>query len=298
MPDNPDQFAVDIFWVYPTVLLDDSAWLMNITDKKLIAAAQLSVVTEARAFSSQANLYAPLYRQMNIYGFTNDSEEWEPIADYGMDDVHRALAYYLKHYNKGRPFILAGHSQGSYDLIQIVLASWGKTKPPSKELSPDEQLIADAKDRLIAGYVVGWSLTRQDLRLNPEIKVCDEPHQTGCFVSYNSVAPGKQKESPVIFPGAIVVNPLIWTRDTALAPAKDNRGSTFINKDGTYQILPRFASAQIADFGLSVVAKDPERLEAPGFPEGVYHGYDYPLFYENIMSNASQRIQAYFKQKH
>ena len=143
-----------------------------------------------------------------------------------------------------------------------------------------------------------WTLsvgspTDQDLKDNPAIRICEEAHQTGCFISYNSVAPGKQKDSPLILPGAIVVNPLTWTRDTALAPAKLNRGSTFFNEDHTYQIMPGFASAQIADGGLAVVAKDPGRLNVPFFPKGVYHGFDYPLFYENIAANAAQRIQAY-----
>ncbi|WP_321342026.1 DUF3089 domain-containing protein [Breoghania sp.] len=278
LPKNPDRFAVDIIWLYPTVLVDNSAWLMDITRKDLIAGAAESVATEARIFSGQANLYAPLYRQMNLAGFNLPEAERDAIVAYGEDDAKRAMAYYMEHYNKGRPFILAAHSQGSYVLTQLLVDYWGKL---------------GIEDRLIAGYVVGWSLTRQDLKDNPAITICENALQTGCFVSYNSVAPGRQKASPLILPGAIVVNPLTWTREDTLAPASDNRGSTFFNKDHTYQILPGFASAQIADGGLAVVAKDPERLNSPFFPEGVYHGFDYPLFYENIMANASQRIQTY-----
>lgn len=55
-PDDPDRFAVDIIWVYPTVLFDNSAWLMNISRKDLIAGAAESVASEARVFSGQANL--------------------------------------------------------------------------------------------------------------------------------------------------------------------------------------------------------------------------------------------------
>ncbi len=97
----------------------------------------------------------------------------------------------------------------------------------------------------------------------------------------------------MIFPGAIVVNPLTCTREDTLAPASLNRGSVFIEKNGTYRIEPEFASAQIADGGLVVVAKDPQRLASEFFPAGVYHSYDYPLFEENIAMNAAQRIQAY-----
>ncbi|MBG6175514.1 MAG: DUF3089 domain-containing protein [Roseibium album] len=277
-PEDPDQFDIDILWLYPTVLTGDSAWLMNISRKDLVASAELSIKTEARVFSGQANLYAPLYRQMNLAGFYLPEPERDAIVEYGVHDVRQAFEHYMQHYNKGRPFILAAHSQGSYLLTQLLVKYWGEI---------------GIEDQLIAGYVVGWSITDEDLRDNPSIEICDAAHQTGCFVSYNSVAPGKQKDSPVIFPGAIVVNPLTWTREDTLAPASRNRGSVFMEKSGTYQILPGFASARIANGGLEVVAEDPDRLKSKFFPEGVYHSYDYPLFAENISMNAAQRIQAY-----
>lgn len=282
IPDDPDRFAVDIIWVYPTVLYDDSAWLMDISRKDLIAEAAESVASEARVFSGQANLYAPLYRQMNLAGFYLPEAERDAIVDYGKGDVRNALQYYLDHHNNGRPFILAAHSQGSYVLTQLIVEYFGKI---------------GVEDQLIAGYLIGWSITQEDLRDNPAITICSEPHQINCFISYNSVAPGKQKESPVIQDGAVVVNPLTWTRDDNLAPAELNRGSSFFEKDGAFQTLPGFASAQISEGGLAVVAKDPERLTNKFFLPGVYHSYDYSLFFENLSSNAAQRIQAYLSNR-
>lgn len=277
-PKDPDQFAVDIVWIYPTVLYDESAWLMDITRKDLIAGAEETVATEAHSFSGLANLYAPLYRQMNLSGFNLPKEQRDALAAYGEEDVRRALKYYLDHHNNGRPFIIAAHSQGSYVLTQLALDHWGKI---------------GLEDRMIAAYVIGWSITADDLKANPKITICDEPHQTGCFISYNSVAAGHQKDAPMILPGAVVVNPLTWTRDETLAPASLNRGSTFFNKDQSSKTLPHFTSAQIADGGLVVTPKDPSLLASPFFPAGVYHSYDYSLFFENIRANAAQRIEAY-----
>lgn len=277
-PSDPDRYAVDVIWVYPTVLYDNSAWLMDITRPDLIAGAKETVATEARAFSGQANLYAPFYRQMNLDGFNLDPKESDALVAYGEDDIRRALKYYMEHHNKGRPFILASHSQGSYVLTQLILHNWGKI---------------GVEDQLIAGYLIGWSITDDDLKANPAINICFTPHQTGCFISYNSVAPGRQSAAPMILPGATVVNPLTWTRDPAPAPRRLNMGSTFFNKDGSSQSYPGFASAQIKDGGLEVVAEDPKRLANPYFPPGVYHGYDYSLFFENIRSNAAQRIETY-----
>lgn len=277
-PDDPDKYAVDIIWIYPTVLYDNSAWLMDITRKDLIAGAEETVETEAHAFSGLANLYAPFYRQMNLSGFNLPDEQRDAIVAYGEEDVRRALKYYLDHYNKGRPFIVAAHSQGSYVLTQLALDHWG---------------TIGHEDRMIAAYAIGWSITDEDLKTNPKITICAEARHTGCFISYNSVAAGHQKDAPMILPGAIVVNPLTWTRDDALAPASLNRGSTFFNKDDTSKTLPHFTSAQIADGGLVVTPKDPSLVESPFFPAGVYHSYDYSLFFENIRANAAQRIEAY-----
>jgi hypothetical protein len=278
-PDDPDRFGVDIVWVYPTVLYDDPAWLMDITRKNLVAGAEESVATEARVFSGQANLYAPLYRQMNLAGFDLAAPERDALTSYGEDDVLRALRYYLKTHNNGRPFILAAHSQGSYVLTQLLLHHWGKI---------------GIEDQLIAAYLVGWSITKQNLQQNPALHMCAEAHETGCIISYNSVAPGAQKSAPMILEGAVVVNPLTWSMDDAPAPASLNEGSTFFNKDGTSEVHPGFASAQIADGGLVVIPKNAKRLETPFFAKGVYHGYDYPLFFQNLQSNAAQRIQSYF----
>jgi pimeloyl-ACP methyl ester carboxylesterase len=281
-PEDPDQFAVDLVWIYPTVLYDESAWLMDITRKDLIAGAQETVATEAHAFSGLANLYAPFYRQMNLSGFNLPKQQRDALAAYGEEDVRKALKYYLDHHNNGRPFIVAAHSQGSYVLTQLALHHWGR--------------IGHEK-RMIAAYVIGWSITGDDLKVNPKITICDEPHQTGCFISYNSVAAGHQKDAPMILPGAVVVNPLTWTRDEALAPASLNRGSTFFNKDQSSRTLPHFTSARIADGGLVVTPKDPSLLESPFFPAGVYHSYDYSLFFENIRANAAQRIEAYLSER-
>lgn len=29
LPENPDEHGVDIFWVYPTIFVNDKAWLMD-----------------------------------------------------------------------------------------------------------------------------------------------------------------------------------------------------------------------------------------------------------------------------
>ena len=127
LPANPNRFAVDVFWVYPTVPSDKNVWIVNPTGNAHRKAAHHTLVSEASVFDHHTNIYAPLYRQMSMEGLSLRAAKRELLLQYGEDDVWRALQFYLEHYNKGKPFILAGHSQGSNILTQIVMHHWGKT---------------------------------------------------------------------------------------------------------------------------------------------------------------------------
>ena len=282
-PDNPSEHPVDIFWVYPTILADDTHWLMDVTSPSMIKKAQGTIRKQASVFMDQANLYAPLYRQMNMAAIALSPAEQQAIIKYGMEDVWHAFSYYLKHLNQGRPFILAGHSQGSNLLTELVIRYWGT-------LGVEEQLVA--------GYFIGWSITGDDLKKNPTLAICESAKQTNCFINYNTMANGRQSFAPTRIAGALVVNPLTWTTSGDFAPASLNLGSKFFYEDGTSEVIPNFTSAQIIDSGLVVQPKDPALVDSGSatFPKGVYHVFDYSLFYENLRQNVGVRIKNFFSQ--
>jgi len=282
VPDTPGVHPVDVFWAYPTVLHDDVHWLMNTTSPEMRQLARNTITRQASVFLDDANLYVPMYRQMNMAALALSPAEQGKLVEYGMEDVWQALNYYLANLNQGRPFILAGHSQGSNILVDLMVRHWGSLQ---------------AEDRLVAGYCIGWSITRDDLKKNPALKMCADARQNGCFIAYNSVAAGRQGAAPTILPGSVVVNPLTWKTDGAYAPAKRNLGGRFFNRDGSSRLVPNFTSAQVKDFGLVVEPKDPAlvTIESTTFPQGVYHQFDYSLFYENLRQNARDRIHAYFE---
>lgn len=280
IPDGAPDKAMDVFWVYPTVLMDDDHWLMEMDDAASREGAQRTIDHQASVFTQNANLYAPLYRQMNLAGLSLSDEERQERLRYAHEDVKRALLYYITHYNNGRPFIIAGHSQGSNILADIMVDGWGSL---------------GGEQNMVAAYLIGWSITDKDLARNPKVRICESEDQTGCFITYNSVAPGKQGDAPTILPGAVVVNPLSWTTDTERAPATRNLGAVFFSDNGAAMVYPHFASAQVQDGGLVVIPADPSLVQCKGssFPKGVYHVYDYSLFYENLKANAQERLRAF-----
>lgn len=278
-PDTPTA-AVDVFFVYPTVLFNDKDWIMDTNRPDMRAAAQTSLDTQAVVFEGQANIYAPMYRQMNIAGLGLNDTDAAPLQEIAHSDVWRALKHYLKYENKGRPFFLAGHSQGSMILTDLLLEHWGST---------------GAEDMLVAALLLGWSLTPEDLATYPAVKMCEHSGQTGCVISYNTMAEGRQSAAPTLKAGALTVNPLSWTMDGNLVPADKNLGAVFFDADSAPTHYPQFTSAQIVDSGLVVQPEDIDLVTVKGghFPDGVYHAFDYSLFFDNLKANIQERITAF-----
>ncbi|WP_319469302.1 DUF3089 domain-containing protein [uncultured Pseudodesulfovibrio sp.] len=279
-PANPGEHLVDVFWVYPTVLHDAEHWLMDTASPEMKKSAQPTLVRQAGVFDQVANIYAPMYRQMNMAALSLSKSEQDRLIAYGMQDVWNALQYYLKHDNNGRPFILAGHSQGSNILVNLMVKHWGSI---------------GAESRLVAGYTIGWSITRDDLAKNRDLRICTSAEQTGCFVTYNTVAAGRQKVAPTLLKNSVAVNPLNWRTDGEFAPASMNMGAKFFMDDGSVKDVDHFTSAQVVDGGVVVQPKDPALVAVPAavFPEGVYHQFDYSLFWNNLRQNSARRIEVF-----
>ncbi len=279
-PDNPDEHTADILWFYPTVL-EEGDMLMDYTDKDLQQAAMGTIDHQASVFTDSANLYAPFYRQLNKNGFSLELSKVNELLAYGQSDMWRAIAYYLEHYNNGRPFIIAGHSQGSSNLLEILKENWGTT---GKE------------DLLVAAYLIGWSITPADIAENPLIRMCESATDINCFIAYNSLKDGLQDQSIQITAGTWVTNPLSWessTEDGELVPAYDNLGAVFFPEGEEPVYYPGFTSAQIKDSGLVCDVADPDLISPSAMPVGIYHRDDYSLFYMNLKENARQRILAF-----
>lgn len=276
LPKTVDR-PVDVFWIYPTVYHGDPV-LAPVDDPQMEKDARRTLEMQAGVFSGSANLFAPLYRQSNISVLHMDPEDKDRYLGVGLTDIVNAFDYYIRNLNQGRPFILAGHSQGSNLLIDLLKRKFG---------NPDLQ------KRLVAAYAIGWSVTEDDLKKNPFLRICRDSEQTGCIVAYNCVADGAQEKAPTIMPGSVVVNPLSWTTDGNVAPASENLGSVFFDPEGNRKEAAHFTSAQVKNSGLVVVPADTEGLDDMPFGPGIYHKYDYAFFYRNLEANAIERIEAY-----
>ena len=283
--DTSSSLPVDIFYLYPTAWQkgsNDSNYC-SVDNASMIKGANGAFNRQASAFLPVGNIYAPYYRQADaMYTLTlpTIAQQDEAVRMIPAADGVAAFNYYLDHYNKGRPFILAGHSQGSNVLLYILAQI--KDQP-------------EVLDRMVAAYVIGFSVTKDYLAQNSPLKFAAGPDDTGVIISYNTEAEGVTN-SPLVRPGALAINPISWTLTESEAPKEDNAGSIRPVTMALSDLTPvkNLASAQVDTTRGVVVCKsvDAGRYSMQGFP-GVYHSYDYPFYFYNIRANAQNRVEKY-----
>ncbi|MFA7677481.1 MAG: DUF3089 domain-containing protein [Candidatus Omnitrophota bacterium] len=292
--DKPKK-GVDVFYVYPTIYVGKEPKNMDIFDPQLRSNAQGLLIAQAGVYSPYANLFAPFYRQQSAATQSMEPNNGgkdafaDPLFIKGYKDVERAFDYYLKNLNRDRPFILAGHSQGSMVVINLL-----------RNRFADKKL----QKRLVAAYPIGYSLTTKDLKQYPWIKLAREETDTGAVITFNTQGPNA-KGSPVLLEGAVAINPLNWKTDSIFAEREKNIEARFFN-DATgepIEQIPNFAGAYIDVNTGALIATDIQPIESDKidivnmgrWPAEVYHRYDYSFWYDNIKENVRKRIDAYFK---
>jgi hypothetical protein len=295
VPSSADK-PVDVFYLYPTSYQkqsDSSPNICAVDDPIMVKYSQLAFARQATAFTTVGNIYAPFYRQADAgYTLTLPQDEQDKVVGgIPTTDATAAFAYYIEHYNNGRPFILAGHSQGS-NVLLYLLSGYLKDRP-------------DVYARMVAAYVVGYSVTPDYLAANPHLKFATGPDDTGVIISYNTQAPEIGGKNPVVLPGALAINPITWTTDETAAAASQNLGSIALNSDGSPVLGEDGTPAPVKDFadatvdkaqGVIICSTAPVDKLAPGnavFPKGVYHSFDYPFYYFDIRANAAERVDKY-----
>ena len=187
----------DVFYILPTCVWDwtDSqgrtVHFADVRNPEHIAAMLPSNELAYDIFGKYADFYSPYYRQITLDSWTSD-EIAEERFPYAMEDVCRAFDYYMEHWNDGRPFFLAGFSQGAKCVVELL-----------KSLDEDEY------SRLIAAYVIGYKVTESDMR-NPNIRPAQSADDTGVTVCYNSVE-SVASVSPGLAASEFCINPLNWS---------------------------------------------------------------------------------------
>ena len=176
--------GTDCFYVYPTVSRDAGVNSDLSPDEEKTA-----VEVQFARFAGTCRTFAPLYRSMTvglIASIAAGADFKGPFATaYG--DVRSAWKEYLAKYNKGRPFVLVGHSQGSW-MLQTLIAQEIEGKPIARQMQL--AIIPGFNVLVPQGRLVGGTFK--------STPVCARSGQTGCVMTWVSY---REKNAPP--PGAV-----------------------------------------------------------------------------------------------
>ncbi len=291
---------VDTFYIFATEYImgsfaEGAPDYGSLDNKEMIDGMHVEYLGHATAYGDSTNVFAPYYRQSGLkYAgevYARDGNLNAALLGMPYDDITAALDYFFEHYNEGRPFIIAGHSQGSA-LLKEVLMRYFK-----------EHL--DYYKRMVAAYVIGFAVTKEELETYKYLKFATGESDAGVIVSWNTEGQGNVEadaKTVVLMPGGISINPLNWKLDETYAPASMNLGSLIVNEQtGEPEIGDAGADAQVNLARGSIVTnakavpmpEDAAKVAAAYFGPDGRHGEDYTLFYNNIKDNVAKRIATY-----
>lgn len=271
-----DENKIDVFYCLSTALLDsvdeNGNSLLNacLNDKD-----RETIDTEYKHMSTKLfdnehfNFIAPYYRIMTFKTYDIVQKNKSVVKFLGayksaMDDLLNAFNYYMKHQNNGRPFIIAGFSQGAMMLRHVV-----------KQMT-DEQL-----SRMIASYMMGYQITKKDMQ-HKNIKPATGEDDLGVSISYNSVKTVDCMWKGVNNKAATCINPLNWKTDDTPAQLIYDGDKATVHVDQDHHLL-------VVD-GL-----DSNKYDGMGYPieKGIYHMWDIRFYADAINKNAIHRSKLF-----
>lgn len=269
-----DTQATDVFFLYPTSLIGNkrnhARWNADVNDGKLNDDTDnSSILFQASIFNAAGQVYAPRYRQAHLQAFYGkDTTSARLALQLAYTDVLAAFDYYLKYENKGRPFILAAHSQGTVHARQLIR---------------DRIENTSLQQQMVVAYLVGYPIPKTYFKA---VQPCTTPDQTGCYCTWRTwerayaLRKGNQ-------PDVVCTNPLVWTTQSGqYAPKNLNKGGVVKPFEA---VRPAITDAEV-NRGFLLARK-------PKFPGSFllrrknYHIGDLNLYYVNVRENAVQRAR-------
>ena len=219
-------------------------------------------------YSGRLNYYSPYYRQLSMQSWATEEMALSrlPLA---LSDCRRSWDYYIGHLNQGRPFILAGFSQGAHAMTDII------------RHMPDS-----VASRMVAAYAIGYKITREDTMACKHLRPAQGSTDTGVTICFNSVKT-VECEIPVVSVGNLFcINPVNWRTDTVSTPfvlyGRKKNDTLSVSLDPVSRLL------------LVKGYKDDKPMPIIGVP-GNYHHLELKFYHPYIRQNMADRVAAWYR---
>ncbi len=265
-------YETDVFYILPTCIWDwsdENGVVQNYADpfnEEQREAMRPSYELAEDIFASQSNYYAPYYRQISLNSWLegeNCVAERFPAA---MEDIKLAFEYFIEEYNCGRPFIIAGFSQGGKCVVELL------------KIMPDSLY-----SRMVAAYAIGYKVSAEEVEEYSTITLASGQDDLGSVISYNSVE-NELGVSGMLSPTVACINPINWQTDSSVATVRD----------GVTVHVDESSCTLFVD-GLDSEEYYIEEL-MPLLPLGNYHLQELTLYQESLTQNVQDRIENFNSQ--
>jgi hypothetical protein len=300
LPADPQTWSAkdgpaDIFFVHPTTF-DAGRWNDSIDDKRSASFLERVMIPNyAGPFAVVGRVFAPRYRQANLYSMLTLREDARDARRLAYGDVEAAFSFYMAHYNQGRPLIIAGVEQGG------ALA---------ERLARDDiQPYPDRMKRLAAVYAIETGVAADQHGPGSPLPACTRRDEAGCIAAWISEEPGQQKQArnrlrrSSIWVGdqldellprqPICVNPLVGAATGVRVPRKANLGAANASRL-EWGVQPGFLSDQVgahcADGILHVGRPKSASLRGGRNWAERMRVSAYNLFYADLQADAKARV--------
>lgn len=266
-------FDADVFYILPTCVhqgdpaLGEDSHFADLGNPDHIKGMDFSHALAKSVFGAGANFYSPYYRQLDLESWGEKEDVLEKRMERALIDVFDAFDYYYDNLRGGRPFVLAGFSQGALAVKEIY-----------KRMS-DEQ-----RGNMVAAYVMGFSVTAEDMTECPAIRAAQDSSDTGCFICYNTV--GEGTEVGGMFGSSVMcINPTNWHTDSI--------PGALTGIDASVAVNPATNVLEVSGLDLDeYFIEDLDYL----FPRGVLHLQEIYFYEDCLRHNVGLRIESFLRE--
>lgn len=271
-PRGNEDYADVIYFVSTNIIESHDAEgnksMTAVLDSAEIETLSLEIAhMQHNVFPDSLNFFAPFYHQATMEAIVGPVSEAAPVMYKVYGECIAAFNFYFHHMNHGRPFILAGFSQGAMIVKEIL-----------KNMT-DKQY-----SQLVAAYVLGEEITEEDI-LNPHIVPATGPRDKGVTISFNSVC----GEGATANPGSIwdlvsgspaaCINPVNWCTDATPAPLASGKFNLSVALDTTRNVVV------VSGYGDNW----PRPAFAAPWPDGCLHGQEILIYNQSLSRNVLDR---------
>ena len=219
--------------------------------------------------SGKLNFFSPFYRQCSLQTFTSESLTRARLS-IASADVKAAFRHYLANDNDGRPFVLAGFSQGAMIMLDLL-----------------KDMEDDVFGRMVAAYAIGISIDEGEIEQNSHIVPAQGETDTGVTICYNSV---RDTSCSIFGRSSFAINPVNWRTDTTAAtlitepspfvPLSEQSVDTLTVRLDTESNLLIVSGYSAKDYVLPLIGK-----------EGCYHSREIWLYRNYLRKNVMLRTE-------